>query len=157
MKKILLLLLVPLTAFGQPIGQLQNDFISIEFSMEIDVQTTLDAQLFAHEFKDQNLALSIVINIPLFLINEKGLGMGEMIAEGRAPKHLNTFSISGLYPKSNQPDSAQKRLDYLMAMHDPEYPKENTLLEGLKPIRYENYRFGGAENMPQGFGPTISL
>ena len=42
-------------------------------------------------------------------------------------------------------------------MNDPMFPKENTMVDWLQPVRYQQHKLGGAENMPEGFGPRIRL
>jgi len=155
MKKISLLLFLPLLVFGQPTEQLQNDLAYVDYEMEVSDQMELEGEMNNHEPKDHSVAVLTNLKIPV-TYGAKYL-VPKTLAERNIPKHLNTFSLSEQRQVKHRSLAPQERLDYLLAMNDLEFPKEDTLLNGLSPVRYKISGFGGAENMPEGFGFKIRL
>ncbi len=153
MKKISILLFLPLLVFGQPTEQHQNDLAYVDFKMEVNVQKELEGEPNSHELKDYSVA--VLVNLKTPVTNSDRFLVSKTTAERNIPKHLNTFSLSEQRQVKHQSLAPQERLDYLLAKNDLEFPKEDTLLKGLSPVRYKNSGFGGAENMPEGFGLKI--
>lgn len=142
--------------FGQPVEQLQNDLVVVQLRLKINLQSEIKGHLFDYGFEDQSATLLVTMGIPIE-VNRTSYNSDYLAHKNRLPKHLNTFSLAGLYSYEDGSILPQKRLNSLLAMNDPEFPKENSLIQGLNPVRYQTYRFGGAEDMPQGFGPRIRI
>ncbi len=155
MKKISILMFLPLLVFGQPTDHLQNDLAYVDFKMEVNVQIELEGELNSHKLKDHSIAVLANMKTPV-TYDYKNVVL-KTTAEINIPIHLNTFSLSGQRQVKHRSLAPQERLDYLLALNDLEFPKEDTLLKGLSPVRYKISGFGGAENMPEGFGLKIRL
>lgn len=159
MKNIFFLLLIPIMVLGQPIEQLKNSFDSLDFEMDIAFHDELEKESNVPDIKKDDPSLSLITDIPVqyFEAIYQFTKMESIAIERPIPIYLSTFSMSGLYPEKNHAQQPQKRLNNLIALNDPEFPKENTLSQDLNPIRYKRNSFGGAENMPEGFGLKIRL
>jgi hypothetical protein len=158
MKYIFFFFLIPIMVLGQPIEQLKKYFVSNEFEMDFAFHEQMEDELNAYEFKKSKLSRSVLTDTPLFntRASAKPINLGA-IPQNSTPMYLTTFSISSLYSVKNHSVKPQKRLNHLLAIKDVKYPKENTLLPSLNPVRYKNLGFGGAENMTEGFGPKIKF
>ena len=157
MKKISILLFLPLFVFAQPSAHFENDLAYVDYKVEINVQLEREVE---DEHNKKNLkvqrdAVFINFQVPSNFTLEIFTPMKTL--NKNVPKHLNTLSLSGQTKVKHQPFAAQKRLDNLLTMNDIEFPKENTLLKRLNPVRYKSNGFSGAENMPEGFGPKIKF
>lgn len=153
MKKISILLFLPLLVLAQPTEDLQNDLAYVDFKMEIKVQLEREVERNSYDFEAQRDAVLMHLKTPDHY-NKENLTPIKIVNKG-IPKHLNTFSLTGQTKERHESFEPQKRLDNLLAAKDIEFPKENTLFKGLSPVRYEKIGFGGAENIPEGFGPKI--
>ena len=160
MKNILSLLLLPIMVLAQPYGQHQNETFDIEFSMDFTMESILNQENDFLEIVDG--AIELLVTVEVFVwemeidhVMPKFTYDGAMV--NSLPKYLNTFSLTGLYPMAKEDQRPQEKLNRLLVMNDPMFPKENTLLSRLHPVRYQNNKFGGAENMPEGFGPRIKF
>lgn len=160
MKNILSLLLLPIMVLSQPSGQHQNEHFDIEFSMDLTIESILNEEIDFAELVDGAIELFVTIEvyvwememdyvIPEFTYNEP--------MNSYLPKYLNSFSWAGFPLIGKQDLKPQERLNRLLALNDPMSPKEDTLWGQLHPARYQHNKFGGAENMPEGFGPRIKF
>jgi hypothetical protein len=155
MKNFLVLLVLPLLVFGQPIQDPLNDFIPVALRVEINIQSEIEEQLNSNQFENHEMVLLVNLTIPVNN-NQENLALLPML-ERPLPKHLNTISLSGSYLEKHRSFKPQERLDHLLALNDTDYPKENTVLKGLSPVRYNSSGFEGLEKIPEGFGPKIRL
>lgn len=156
MKTILPFLLVPIMVLAQFHGQHQNDFSDIEFSMEFTMEPILNQEKNPLELVDGIFEIFVTVEIivqeidyirPQFTHND---GVANL-----SPKYLNNFSVTGL--STIRGPRPQERLKRLLALNDPMFPKEDTILKGLHPVRYEQNKWGSVQNIPEGFGPRIRL
>ncbi len=158
MKTILSLLLLPMLVFGQPQGQHHTAHFNFEFLM--DLESIIKNEIDFMENPDGVLELFITVEIyveELFIDTRRQGNFTYETATYALPKFLNTFSLVGLSPNETGYPDPQKRLNRLLALNNPMFPKENTLVDWLQPVRYQQNKLGGAENMPEGFGPRIRL
>lgn len=155
MKKLSLLLLLPLMVFGQPKQDLEINYVSLEFRMEINTSSMFEDEQNMERSAHQDIALLVRLRIPLAYTNP--YTKPRIQTQGNIPGHLNTFSLSSPGFESGGIKAPQERLNRLLAMNDPEFPKENTLFKNLNAVRYSNSSLRGIENMQEWFGPKISL
>ncbi|MBT8314299.1 MAG: hypothetical protein KJP26_07540 [Maribacter sp.] len=155
MKIFLVLFVLPLLVFGQPIQDPRNDFIPVALRVEINIQSEIEEQLNSHQFEKYSVVLLVNLRMPIKYNQENWAPLTKL--ERPLPKHLNTISLSGSHLEKHRSFKPQERLDHLLALNDPDYPKQNTFLKGLSPVRYDSTRFGGIEKIPEGFGPKIRL
>ena len=155
MKKISVLFFWPLLVFGQPTENLQIDLAYVDFNMEVNVQLEHEEELNYNKPKDHGIADLAKMNIPVIYEEENVVPMTSAIRN--IPKHLSTLSLTRQALEKHQSFAPQKRLDYMLTKNSLEFPKEDSLLKIFSPVRYKNAGFGGAENMPEGFGPRIRL
>ena len=94
---------------------------------------------------------------PIFRENLGDFCANHEIVVNTLPQYLNTYSLVGLPQITMENRKPQERLNRLLASNDPQFPRENTLLDWLNPVRQQQNRFGGVENMPEGFGPRIKF
>ena len=132
MKTNIILLVSLVTMVTQTYGQYQKDDVNVQFYLTVEVNVL--------EYKIENIT-------PNFT--------SDWLMTNVLPKYLNTFSLTGLFDMINEEQQLQERFNLLLATNDPMFPKEYTLFDWLAPVRYQQYKFGGAENMPEGFGPRI--
>ncbi len=158
MKIILSLSLLPIMLLAQPHGQHQNIPFNIEFSMAFTMESTLNQENDFLERMDGTIQFFVTVEVtvrenehitPQFFHNR---AMANSI-----PKYLSTYFLTGLSPTAKEDQRPQGRLNRLLAMNDPMFPKEDTLLNRFHPVRYQFNKLGGAQNMPEGFGPRIRL
>lgn len=152
MKTILSFLLIPILAIAQPMNQFENEYDDMAFSMEIN--TTSIAFLnqdsnFTEPIEAPKDVFTFETNISQFTNYE--------VTDKNPPQFLSSFSFVGLSSHSSENTKPQERLNLLLASNDIRYPKENTLVNWLNPVRYTSKKLGGVENMVQGFGPLIKF
>ncbi len=159
MRTILSLLLFPIIILAQH-GSNQNEPPNIEFKMEFSMENIFVEKIDFQCVIDGAKELFITVEVFTFEM-EINSAIREPIYDASMtyilPKYLNTFSLVGLIPNANETKKPQQRLNSLLALNDPMFPKEDTLFDWLHPIRYEQYKFGRADNMPEGFGPRIRI
>jgi hypothetical protein len=158
MKTALSLLLLPIMVFSQPQNLSLEEQMNIELAMGFDIESILKSKIDIPKDLDETIDLLITIEVyfeelvfdavpPQLKINE------DMVYV--LPQYLGTLSLTALsYIENEHP---QKRLNNSLAQTDAMFPKENTLLSWLNPVRYESNTWDAVENMPEGFGPRIRL
>ena len=160
MKTILSLLLLPIMLLAQPYGQHQNEPFDIEFSIDFTMESILNQENDFLELVDGTIELFLTVEVYILKMEIDHI-MPQFIHNGAMvnslPKYLYTFSLTGLSPTVNEGQRPQERLNRLLALNDPLFPKEDTLFNRLHPVRYQHNKLGGAQNMPEGFGPRIRL
>lgn len=160
MKTILSLILLPVMILAQPMAQHQEEEFNIEFSMDINMETIVEKEIDFSETTMETVELFITIEIyveelwvdpvlPKLVPNET--------VPIALPKYLHTFSLLGADEKPKESQKPQEYLNRLLALNDPMFPKEDTLVDWLHPVRYQQNKLGGIENMVEGFGPRIRL
>jgi hypothetical protein len=161
MKTIFSLLLLPVMVFAQPLGQHQKERFNLEFSVAFAMESILKNEM---DILPKNIddAMEIFITVEIYLeeliASPMTLQFADYETVGKTPpQYLNTYSLVGLYPMVAENRGPQKRLAGLLALNDPQFPKEDTLFDWLRPVRYQQNKLGGAERMPEGFGPRIQL
>lgn len=156
MKKLLLVFLsLPLMVFGQPKEGLGAHYISVEFRMAINTTFMIEDELDMWRTADQHIGLLVRLRIPLE--HTAPYTWPRIQANGNPPAYLTTFTLSSPTSKSGDTEAPQERLNRLLAMNDPEFPKENTLFKGLNAVRYSNSNLDRIANRQEWFGPKISL
>lgn len=160
MKTIFSILLLPIMVFSQPLGQDQKAGLNTTFYMDLSMESVLQTDFDLLENLDVSIALCVTITIdtgyleathsmPYFIVNE--------VVENKPPQYLSSISIAGLHVTPQPKSVGQERLDLLLALNDPQFPKEDTLLDWLHPVRYLENSFGGAATISEGFGPRIKI
>lgn len=161
MKTILSLLLLPIMLVAQPYDQRQNERFDIEFSMEVAMEPVLNGEIGSLDLVEGTIELFVTLEVCVremeidhikhkFTYNE-----GAMVYS--IPKYLNTFSLVGWPPIGKEVQRPKELLNPLLALNDPKFPKEDTLLNRLHPVSYQRNKLGSLENIPKGFGPRIRL
>ncbi|WP_411032052.1 hypothetical protein [Spongiimicrobium sp. 3-5] len=160
MKTILSLLLLPIMVLAQPHGQHQIESFDIEFSMDFAMEPILNEETDSPEPVDGTIELFITIEVYVWEM-EIDYAIPQFTHDAAIvsylPKYLNTFSLVGLANTVKENQRPQERLNRLLALNDPMFPKEDTLLDGLNPVRYQQNTLGDLHNMPEGFGPQIGF
>lgn len=160
MKTIFSILLLPIMVFSQPLGQDQKAGLNTTFYMDLSMESVLQTDFDLLENLDVSIALCVTITIdtgyleathsmPYFIDNK--------VVENKPPQYLSSISIAGLHVTPQPKSVGQDRLDLLLALNDPQFPKEDTLLDWLHPVRYLENSFGGAATISEGFGPRIKI
>ncbi len=158
MKTIPSLLLLPMLVFGQPQGQHHTSHFNFEFL--IDLESIIKNEIDFMENPDGALELFMTVEIyveELLIVTRRQGNSSYEPAPYSLPKFLNTFSLLGLSPNVTGNPDPQERLNSLLALTNPMFPKENSFVDWLQPVRYQQNKLGSAENMPEGFGPRIRL
>lgn len=146
MKTIISFLLLPILAISQPINQFENEQYDMALLTEISFEKTTDA---SRENSVSSELFTLTTNFYQLIISK--------VANSNPPQFLSTYSLVGLYSDTSENKKPQERLNLLLASNDTRYPKENTLVDWLNPVRYTSSILGGVENMVQGFGPLIKI
>ncbi len=158
MKTILSLLLLPVILLAQPQGHHQSEPFDIEFSIDFIMESTLNQENDFLELEDGTIELFVTVEV---YVREIDYVMPQFTHDGLMvrllPKYLNTFSLTGLSSVAKEDQGPQERLNRLLALNDPMFPKEDTLQDWLQPVKYQQNKLDGAANIPEGFGPRISL
>ncbi|MFS4445647.1 hypothetical protein [Maribacter sp. 2307UL18-2] len=155
MKKLSLLFLLPLMVFGQPKQDLEINYVSLEFRMEINTAFVFEDERHMERTRHQEIDLLVSLRVPLEYIDP--YSRPKIQPKDNIPVHLTTFSLSSPALLNGATEAPQERLDRLLAMNDPEFPKENTLFKNLNAVRYSNSSLNGIETMQEWFGPKINL
>jgi len=160
MKAILSLLLLPIMMLAQPRDQHQKGNFNITFSMNFDSEPLLDREINFQEAIASNIEFTITLEVYVetleFNPRTSRFTDYETVAI-TPPQYLNTFSLVGLYSNPSKESKPQERLNHLLALNDPRFPKENTLINILNPVAYKLNRPAGMKKAPQGFGPLIRI
>ena len=158
MKTILSLLLLPVMLLAQPHGQHQNEPLDIEFSIDFIMESILNQENDFLELVDGTIELFVTVEV---YVREIDYVLPQFTYDGAKvkllPKYLNTFSLTGLSSVAKEDHRPQERLNRLLALNDPMFPREDTFRDWLQPARYQQNKLYGAANMPEGFGPRIRL
>ncbi|MGB5820356.1 MAG: hypothetical protein WBG90_12790 [Saonia sp.] len=158
MKTILSFLLLPIMVLAQPYGQYQIESFDIEFSMDFAMEPILNEEIDFPEPADGTIELLVTVEVYVWEMEIDHVVpqfTHDAAMVNYLPKYLNTFSLVGLTTTAKEDQRPQERLNRLLALNDPLFPKEDTLLDGLHPVRYQQNTLGGAHNIPEGFGPQI--
>ncbi len=160
MKIILSLLLLPIMVLAQPHGQHQNEPFDIEFSIDSAMESILNEEIRFLELVDGTIEIFVTVEVYVWEMDidhviPKFTYDGAMV--NSIPKYLNSLSLVGWPPIGKEDQRPEERLNRLLALNDTMFPKEDALLDRLHPVRYQQSKLGGAENMPEGFGPRIRL
>lgn len=126
----------------------------------MDLESIVKNEFDSIEISDSPLELFITIEVYIEGLLIGMIGQGSLPYETThyaLPKHLNTFSLVGLFPNNVEYNVPQERLDRKLAFNDPMFPRENTLVDWLQPVRYQQNKLGGTKNIFEGFGPRIRL
>ncbi|UJH66407.1 hypothetical protein [Allomuricauda sp. SCSIO 65647] len=157
MKTLLSFILFPILMLSQPYDNPHNEYIEIDFSME----SIINEGLASTELANGHIEVFVTVEV---YVREMEIDhvLPEFAYDGAMayslPKYLNIFSLAGWSPFEKEDQRPEERLNGLLALNDPMFSKEDTLLNWLHPVRYQqNKLWGGAENMPEGFGPRIRL
>lgn len=160
MKTILSLLLLPIIVLAQTPPQHQ-EHLNIEFSIDVDMEYILsnEIDMLPKNIDDiMEIFITVEIYVEELILNTTPLQfMDNETAVNTLPQYLSTYSLAALFPSPIGNSAPQERLKGLLALNDPRFPKEDTLLDWLHPVRYQQNKFDGAANMPEGFGPRIRL
>lgn len=155
MKKLSVLWLLPLMIFGQPLHQYEVDPISVEFNVNIKMAFAFGDEAIAEESVTQDILLFVRFHEPLS--NDAPKAKDSMYSTSTIPLYLTTISLSRLDVGNASDYGPQERLNRLLALNDPEFPKENTLFNNFSAIRHPELRLAGTERMQEWFGPKIIL
>ncbi len=160
MKTILSLLLLPIMVLAQPYGQRQNESFDIEFTMDFAMESIPSEEIAFLELVDGTIEFFITVEVYVWEMGidhviPKFTNNGAMV--NSLPKYLNTFSLAGWPPIGKEDQRPQELLNRQLALNDPMFPKEDSLLDRLHPVRYQQNKLAGPENMPEGFGPRIKF
>ncbi|MBT8384292.1 MAG: hypothetical protein KJO83_01130, partial [Bacteroidia bacterium] len=129
MKTILSLLLLPIILIAQPYGQHQNERFDIEFSVEMTMEPIITEKMGSLNMAEGTIELLVMVEV--YLQEFDGSKVNPL------PKYLNTFSLIEWPAIREEGQRPKERLNGLLALNDPAFPKEDTLLGGLLPVRYE--------------------
>lgn len=160
MKTIMSLLLLPIMVLAQPYAQHQNERFDIKFSMDVAMESIPNGEIGSADLIDVSIELFVTVEIYVWemeinRVRPKFNYNGVMV--NSLPKYLNTFSLVGWPTIGSEDQRPEKRLDHLLTLNDSKFLKEDTLFDGLHPVRYQQSKLGGVENIPKGFGPRIRL
>lgn len=160
MKTILSLLLLPILLLAQPNGPYEKEYFDVDFLVDFTMESIPDQENGFLELADGAIELFVMVEIYVWemaMDDFKTQFDQDPLIWNYLPKYLNTFSLVGLTPTTNEDQRPQERLNRLLALNDSMFPKENTLLDRLHPVQYSLPSFVGTENMSDGFGPRIKL
>ena len=152
MKTMLSLLLLPVMTFAQPMS-LHQEQINIELSMGFDTESMLGNQIAMQE--NQPNTVELFITVEIFFEDLEANPLTPQTLGHTLPKYLNTYSLIGFPSTTNENLKPQNRLNRLIASNDPMFPKENTMLDWLQPIRHQQNKLASVANIPEGFGLRI--
>ncbi|MFT4832564.1 MAG: hypothetical protein ACJART_002447 [Maribacter sp.] len=156
MKTILSLLLLPIMVLAQPFGQHQKESFDMEFSMNFAMESILKENSVFLELVDDTIELFVAVEVFVWEIDNvlpKFSHDGSIV--NTLPQYLITYSLVELPLINTKNYKPQERLNRLLALNDPQFPKENRLLDGLNPVRQQQNKLGNSNNIPEGFGPRI--
>lgn len=160
MKTILSFLLLPILVFAQPLGQYQKEGRNNLFSTGLAIESVLKTEIDDLESLDGSIQLYLPVAIytdPLKADLLIPYFTDHTEVESKPPQYMSSFSIAGLFGILQDNSWGQERLDLLLSLNDPQFPKEDTLLDWLHPVRYHQNGFGGEESIAEGFGPRIRI
>jgi len=158
MKTILSLLLLPMMVLAQPQSQ-QQEYLDIESSLDVAMASVERNEIGISENLYGTIEFATTIEAyvekvaayPQAYIFEKS-----ETADHTLPQYLSTFSLVGM-PTANKNRGPQDGLDDLLTLNDPQFQNDDTLVDWLNPVTYEQNTKGSAANIPEGFGPLIRL
>ena len=160
MKTILSLILLPVMTLAQPMAQYQEEQFNIEFSMDINKETIVEKETDISETAMETVEFFITVEIyieELWVDSVLPKLVPNEAVPIALPKYLHTFSLLGRDEITKKSQKPQEHLNRLLALNNPMFPKENTLVDWLHPVRYQQNKFEGIENISEGFGPRIRL
>lgn len=159
MKTLAVILLLPIMLLAQPQGQQYKETLDMDLALGVDIASVIKTIPIPESPDDANkMIITVEIYIEEVWIETVSTPIDSSEkAVGILPRYLSTFSVLALHPAKHENNAPQQRLDRLLALNDPSFPKENTLFQWLNPVRYAENRFGGTENALQGFGPQVRL
>ncbi len=160
MKTTITLLFLPFLLLGQLPLQYENNIHNIAFTMDVTMDYLRTGQM--DEFENVNGSVQVSVTVQVYF--EK-ISSEQMLSkftpshrmDKKFPQHLVTYSLAGLHPVNAERLRFNERLDDLLALNDPIYPKEDTLFNWLHPVRYKQNQLSELKVLPAGFGPSIRL
>lgn len=158
MKTIIPLLLLPFLLLGQVPLQYENSMHNIVYTMDVKMDYLLTGQM--DEFENVNGSVEVAVTVQVYFEKSSPEQMLYTFKpwEGKNnkfPRHLVSYSLAGLHPIDAERPKFNE--DYLLALNDPKYPKEDTLFNWLQPVRYKQNKLSGVKALHGSFGPSIRL
>lgn len=160
MKTIIPLLFLPFLLLGQAPPHYENKMYNIVFTMDVNMDYVLTDQM--TEFENVNGSVEVSVTVQVYLEKFSSEQLFYKFTpwhskDKKFPQYVVTYSLAGLHPIDTESVKLNKRLDYLLAFNDPKYSKEDTLINWLHPVRYNQNKVSEVIVLPEGFGPSIRL
>lgn len=156
MRTISALLLFATTFFSHGQGHLANP-VPFGFSVDLEMARIISYETDVIQITDEIIEIYISLEVYFEEIVLEPKVYDHQIITGLLPRHLNTLSLVAYQPSETINGKLQKNLNRSLTMNDFLPTKGKSHVNWLAPVRYNRTVFGAPNQLPEGFGPRLSL